>query len=272
MLDPVPEPPAERPSEPSVASPATPAEGAPETFAWGTMEPLGQGPNVASGLGPALAAAASMTPMEVTVVPAGQPMALAGGDIPPGQASLEDPVLEGDLTAPVLPRAEASPGEGAPFLPRVEEGRFAFLARAGEVLASSLDEPTVLRQLAALVVPALADWCTVDLLTPTGAVVRRAAAHRDSTLVPEILALADDCFARGESLAGVPRVLATGQPLLVSEVPEAQAREAMARGDRMLARAWDLGCRSVMLVPLEARGAGAGMSVIDVRRAGAPLR
>ncbi|NOK36809.1 GAF domain-containing protein [Corallococcus exercitus] len=134
-----------------------------------------------------------------------------------------------------------------------EEGRFAFLARAGEALASSLDEPTVLRQLAELVVPGLADWCTVDVVTPSRTVVRRAAAHRDPALVPTVYAIAERWPHRTEGPEGVAHVLGTGQPRLISTVPE-QAFQEAARGKPSLAEAWRLGCRSVMLVPLEARG------------------
>ncbi|WP_158623951.1 GAF domain-containing protein, partial [Corallococcus llansteffanensis] len=152
------------------------------------------------------------------------------------------------------PEPDAPTPMPAPSSPRVEEGRFAFLARAGEVLASSLDEPTVLRQLADLVVPGLADWCAVDLITAAGTVVRRAAAHREPARVREVYALAERWPAVVNGPRGVGRVLGTGQPFLLSDVPESQLEAAVAGGDRVLAESQRLGCRSVMLVPLEARG------------------
>ncbi|WP_338266002.1 GAF domain-containing sensor histidine kinase [Corallococcus caeni] len=135
-----------------------------------------------------------------------------------------------------------------------EEGRFAFLARAGEVLASSLDEPTVLRQLAQLVVPGLADWCAVDVVTPSQQVVRRAAAHRDPALAPFVYAIAERWPLRADGAQGVAHVLGTGLPRLIPDLSEPQVQEAVARGNAALGEAWRLGCRSVIQVPLEARG------------------
>ncbi|RKH19068.1 GAF domain-containing protein [Corallococcus sp. CA047B] len=164
---------------------------------------------------------------------------------------VKDPPMGRTGAAPVL---ALPPEAGAPSHAFGEEGRFAFLARAGEVLSSSLDEPTVLRQLADLVVPGLADWCVVDLITPAGTVVRRAAAHRDPSLVPDAYAIAERWPLQVGGPTGVPHVLGTGQPYLLPDVPEAYVQAAVARGDGRLAEAWRLGCRSVMLVPLEARG------------------
>ncbi|RKG61011.1 GAF domain-containing protein [Corallococcus sp. AB011P] len=135
----------------------------------------------------------------------------------------------------------------------MEEGRFAFLARAGEVLASSLDEPTVLRELPELVVPDLADWCAVDVVTPSHKVVRRAATHRDPALVPTVYAIAERWALQENGSQTMAHVLRTGEPRLIPDVPEQAFLEA-ARGNAALEETWRLGCRSVMVVPLVARG------------------
>ncbi|WP_375743002.1 GAF domain-containing protein [Corallococcus interemptor] len=175
----------------------------------------------------------------------GAAVSVSGEGVPPGAPAV---TREGNTVEAVAPLAGAQEAP-AP----AEEGRFAFLARAGEVLSSSLDEPTVLRQLAELVVPALADWCTVDVVTPSRAVVRRAAAHRDPSLVPTVYAIAERWALRDNGSQGVAQVLGTGQPRLIREVPE-QDFLALARGNESLEETWRLGCRSVMLVPLVARG------------------
>lgn len=54
--------------------------------------------------------------------------------------------------------------------------RLRFLAEASRRLAASLDVPTLLADLAQLVVPALADWCAVDLIEADGK-LRRASAY-----------------------------------------------------------------------------------------------
>ncbi|MGE6756969.1 GAF domain-containing protein [Corallococcus interemptor] len=155
------------------------------------------------------------------------------------------------VTANVVSPASQAGARGASA---AEEGRFAFLARAGEALASSLDEPTVLRQLAELVVPDLADWCSVDVVAPSGQAVRRAAAHRDPSLVPVVYAIGERWALREDGSLGVAHVLRTGEARLIPDVPEQVVLESVARGNEVLEETWRLGCRSVMVVPLVARG------------------
>src|SRR5439155_1114926 len=57
--------------------------------------------------------------------------------------------------------------------------RSAFLAEAGSVLASSLDFEPTLQTLARLVVPFLADWCSVDVMEEDGSVRRIALVHEN---------------------------------------------------------------------------------------------
>jgi hypothetical protein len=58
-----------------------------------------------------------------------------------------------------------------------EEADLRFLAQASAELAQSTEyEPTLLR-IAQLAVPHFADWCAVDLVTPSGTLARVAVAH-----------------------------------------------------------------------------------------------
>ena len=50
-----------------------------------------------------------------------------------------------------------------------------FLAEAGEALAESLDWEETLVQVARLAVPALADWCIVDVLEEDGVTITQVA-------------------------------------------------------------------------------------------------
>ncbi|MHA7627734.1 sensor histidine kinase [Corallococcus sp. M7] len=190
-------------------------------------------------------------PSAVTANDAASVSASGDGAVAPKPESMEVmPAVtrEANVVETLAPGALAGAREASSG----EEGRFAFLARAGEVLSSSLDEPTVLRQLAELVVPRLADWCAVDLVTPSRT-VRRAAAHRDPALVPSVYAIAERWALQENGSWGVAQVLDTGQPRLIREVPE-EAFLEMARGNEALKDTWHLGCRSVMLVPLVTRG------------------
>jgi hypothetical protein len=50
-----------------------------------------------------------------------------------------------------------------------------FLAEAGQALAASLDWEQTLVQVAKLAVPALADWCIVDVLEEDGITIKQVA-------------------------------------------------------------------------------------------------
>ena len=54
-----------------------------------------------------------------------------------------------------------------------------FLARSSEVLAGSLEHSETLEQIAALVVPEMAEWCSVHVTAPTGEIEVAAVSHHD---------------------------------------------------------------------------------------------
>ena len=57
--------------------------------------------------------------------------------------------------------------------------RLAFLAKAGEVLAESLDLQTTLRRLLEIIVPEFGDWAAIDLLDERNRLKTVAAIHAD---------------------------------------------------------------------------------------------
>ncbi len=129
------------------------------------------------------------------------------------------------------------------------EQRSSFLADAGALLGSSLDTALTLQRTAQLVVPELADWCSVDLLTPDGRCELAALAHIDS-----------DKVALGHELrrryppdltedVGIGGVLRTGEPQLYADLtPELLAAGAVDAGH--LALLEEIGFSSVLIVPL----------------------
>jgi PAS domain-containing protein len=129
------------------------------------------------------------------------------------------------------------------------EVRARFLARASQILGSSLEYQRTLRNVANLAVPDLADWCAVDLVDEQGRREQVVVAHAD----PARLALAERI--RGYEPAGLNperglgRVIATGEPELYSEIPEALLRSA-ARDEEHLRLLLELGMRSVLFVPM----------------------
>ena len=123
------------------------------------------------------------------------------------------------------------------------------LADAGRILASSLDTHTTLANLTALVVPKLADVCTVDLLTSDG-VARVAVAHRDPSRVAEFRHVRRRAM-RPDATMGVDFVLRTGEPSCVFELTDEWLHTAV-QDPAHFEEARALGVRSFLGVPLVA--------------------
>ncbi len=124
-----------------------------------------------------------------------------------------------------------------------------FLARAGEVLASSLDYERTLRNVAALAVPDLVDWCAVDLIDEAGDRVPVAVAHIDPARVALAAELRDHAPSQLDPERGLGLVLSTGASVLYPEISDEMLRHG-AVDDRHLELLRSVGMRSVVLVPM----------------------
>jgi PAS domain S-box-containing protein len=140
---------------------------------------------------------------------------------------------------------------------RAEEAqkRQAFLDEVNTALAAFLDYEVTLRSLAELCVPTLADWCAIDVASEeTGGSIRRlAVAHKD----PKKREWARDLERRyptnPDAPRGVPGVLRSGKAEFYPLVTE-DMLEAAARDPEHLHAIREVGLRSVLIVPLSARG------------------
>ena len=141
---------------------------------------------------------------------------------------------------------------------KTAELRERFLARATETLMSSLDYQETLRNVAWLAVPELADWCAVDLVDETGAREQVVVAHPD----PRKLLLAEELRryepGQPDQEQGFGRVVHSGVSELYSDVSD-EMLQAGARDAEHLALLREVGFRSVLLVPLRARGRTLGV-------------
>ena len=130
--------------------------------------------------------------------------------------------------------------------------RTKLLADAGATLGASLDYHATLQELARVVVPRIADWCAVDLLTEDGSLHRAAVYHPDHARV----AVAQELFARYPPRRDPPqgpwKVIGTRQPEWVPEITDAML-EAGAENPEHLALLRGLKPRSFIAVPLIAR-------------------
>jgi len=114
-----------------------------------------------------------------------------------------------------------------------------FMADASAILASSLDYRETLARVAALTIPVLADWCSVDLRTDERAYERLAAFREEGG---RSVAWEETSLGSGSHDA-VLEVIITGKPRLIENIA------AGGGGDDAEALRL-LGIRSAMIVPL----------------------
>lgn len=142
----------------------------------------------------------------------------------------------------------------------VAEKRAAFLARAMETLASSLDVNITLKRVAELAVPELADWCTIDILDPAGGRRQIAVAHVD----PEKVAFAKEVGQRYppslDAPTGSPQVMRSGKSELYPRITM-ELVERAAKDEDHLRILRELKLDSVMIVALRSE-AGRSLGAI----------
>jgi signal transduction histidine kinase/PAS domain-containing protein len=148
-------------------------------------------------------------------------------------------------------------------LQRAEE-MHRLLARAGSELASSLDPRQMLEQISWLVVPSLADWCAVDLVTD-GAIELAVMAHRDPAKLALARTMRERYPPRADASQGIFAVARSGKSWLLPEL-DPSLLEASAQDAEHLAMLQQLELRSAMVVPLCARGRALGtLTLVSTR-------
>jgi PAS domain S-box-containing protein len=139
------------------------------------------------------------------------------------------------------------------------EERLAFVSEASRLLSESLDYETTLSRAAKLAVPALCDWCMVDVVQDGGGFKRVEVACADPALEP----LARNAMRFPPSPHANPlhpptQALRELRSVLVEETDEAwKVRTAL--GPEHLAQMRAVAFRSLMSVPLVARGRTLGV-------------
>ena len=128
-----------------------------------------------------------------------------------------------------------------------------FIAEASRLLADSLDYPKTISSVAALAVAHLADWCMIDLLDEDAKTARRIAVLHADEKQQFLADLLKNSCPNGVTAEAVAMVLFTGEPQVHARVSEA-VLAGISCGPQSLELFKKLGCKSVMLVPLKARG------------------
>jgi len=138
------------------------------------------------------------------------------------------------------------------------ERRASFLVEIHTALDSSLDYEVVLKRLARITVPRLADWCAIHMEGEGGKIERLAVAHTDPKQERFAWDLEDRYPTDPNDTTGVPEVLRTGKAELYGEITDEMVEQG-ARDPQHLDIIRGLGLRSAMLVPLRARGQTLGV-------------
>ena len=123
------------------------------------------------------------------------------------------------------------------------------LARAGELLSSSLDYERTLQQVAELAVPQLADWCVVSLPDGRGFTRGVAVAHVDPAKVSFARRLQERYPTRMDAPTGIPQMMRDGQSQLVNEISEEVLLDA-AQDDEHLELLRSVGMQAGLTVPM----------------------
>ncbi|HEX3428169.1 MAG TPA: GAF domain-containing protein, partial [Candidatus Limnocylindrales bacterium] len=131
--------------------------------------------------------------------------------------------------------------------------REAFLARATEVLSSSLDFEKTIQTVADLAVPRIADWCVVQMADEEGLPRQIAVAHPDPEKVAIGIQLQEEYPTDPDAETGTAAILRHGRTEYVADVPP-DVVDAAARDDRHRGMLRALGLRSYISVPLIAAG------------------
>jgi signal transduction histidine kinase/DNA-binding response OmpR family regulator len=151
---------------------------------------------------------------------------------------------------------------------RTAEQRARFLAEAGERLSSSLDVDQTFADLAKLSVPALADACIVEAFDDEGALRFLDVAYAD----PQLASCAAQLRERpplSQALTLGLDVVRSGEGKFVANITDEYLRE-MVPDDEHRAAIMAFCPRSLVAVPIVARGRALGVVVLLTREARRP--
>jgi PAS domain S-box-containing protein len=163
-------------------------------------------------------------------------------------------------------RLELTREQAARAAVEAEKERWALLASVGERLTASLDFDTRLHEVARALVPGLADWCAVQLLTPDGDVELVALEHVDPKRARHALEAAPNLRFGPQEVDGLDHVLKSGEPQLRTR--RALRRLPVATTGGIFDLLLEPGLGSYLLVPLAARGRTYGTLLLAMSESG----
>lgn len=124
-----------------------------------------------------------------------------------------------------------------------------FLNRASAELSASLDYEVTLQRVVQSVVPEIADWCALDMVTADGSIKRLAVAHKDPEKVKFACELVERYPPSPDDVGGVYETVRTRQSQLIEVIPPELLRSS-ARDAEHLKLIESLEIESAISVPL----------------------
>lgn len=138
------------------------------------------------------------------------------------------------------------------------ENNLNYLTQASTQFSASFDYRETLRSIAAMVVPHLADWCTIDLLDEDGQLEQVAVVHKDPKKVAWAKALRKKQGPMSmDAPTGAPKVIRTGEPDFFPVITD-EMLVAAAKDKQELELLRGLGFSSAITVPMRIDGKGIG--------------
>jgi PAS domain S-box-containing protein len=127
------------------------------------------------------------------------------------------------------------------------------MAEAGRILGASLETGATLRQIAELIVPGVADWCSIDLLGPDGRLSTLVISHRDPERIALVEELRDRYPPSPDAPIGSYAVARSGQAMIIATIDETVLSQNV-REPAQLDLLQRLGLRSWMCAPMVSGG------------------
>ncbi|HSH79439.1 MAG TPA: PAS domain S-box protein, partial [Herpetosiphonaceae bacterium] len=147
------------------------------------------------------------------------------------------------------------------------EAQQQFLVEASTLLAASLDYEATLTSLADLIVPGIADWCSVNLRDADGTLVRVAGRHVDPAKEAVLRALREQHPPDLSRPILAPPAFPGNRGTLIAEVTDAHLQQ-LAQNAEQLEVYRAMGFRSAMLVPLHLNTRLLGIMILATGESG----
>jgi signal transduction histidine kinase len=144
------------------------------------------------------------------------------------------------------------------------------LAAAGVEMSRSLEPQSTLQAIASTIVPAIADWCRVDLVDSTGVLQRALTYHSDPEKSRHGTGLAARLKASPGAIGSMAWAVATGKSHLAHF--SSPANFDAVRDRDLLTFSEAIGMRAYFIVPLVARGRTLGALAAIQAESGRELR